>query len=294
MISRAFRIGAVLFLSFSISITTAFAVNDDSERYQKKDITEETTSLVTHSTIEGMASDRQKQEMLKAYFNSSKKLKAQTEWDSNERWIGVNTPEPYDVFYCGSGYIEEMWTDITCYDTWEYYYTRPGYAIFDDYGNIVVDVDGDENVDVDSSNRFTGYISLSDLDVGRYELWVWAVPSYSDGSFVEDWGDWDDVPSVCIPFYVESLSAPKSVKANAGKKKVTVTYKKVPGADEFKIYRSTSKYGPYSHIKTTTSAKYVDKKVKKGKRYYYKVRSYRSETDISSSYSGVAKSGKVK
>lgn len=59
-----------------------------------------------------------------------------------------------------------------------------------------------------------------------------------------------------------------------GKKQVKVTIKSTKGATGYKIYRSTSKNGKYKCIKTTTAKTYIDKKVKKGKRYYYKVKAY--------------------
>lgn len=43
---------------------------------------------------------------------------------------------------------------------------------------------------------------------------------------------------------------------------------------EYKIYRATSKNGKYTLKKTTTAKTYTDKSVKKGKKYYYKVRMY--------------------
>ena len=55
---------------------------------------------------------------------------------------------------------------------------------------------------------------------------------------------------------------------------VSVSWKKTNGASGYYIYRATSKKGKYSKIKTITSGKtlkYIDKKVKSGKSYYYKV-----------------------
>ena len=59
---------------------------------------------------------------------------------------------------------------------------------------------------------------------------------------------------------------------------VSVSWKKTNGASGYYIYRATSKKGKYSKIKTITSGKtlkYTDKKVKKGKTYYYKVVPFR-------------------
>ena len=59
---------------------------------------------------------------------------------------------------------------------------------------------------------------------------------------------------------------------------VSVSWKKTNGASGYYIYRATSKKGKYGKIKTITSGKtlkYIDKKVKSGKSYYYKVIPFR-------------------
>ena len=94
---------------------------------------------------------------------------------------------------------------------------------------------------------------------------------------------------------VTALLAPTKVKAKAGKKKVTVTFAKASGASKYKIYRSAKKTKGYKAIKTTTKTKYVDKKVKKGKRYYYKVKSIRTVIGtVNSGYSKIVRSKKVR
>ncbi|MDO4484963.1 MAG: fibronectin type III domain-containing protein [Bacillota bacterium] len=72
-----------------------------------------------------------------------------------------------------------------------------------------------------------------------------------------------------------ALSKTSITKLQAGSKKITVKWKKVSGAKGYKIYRATSKSGKYKCIKTTKSTSYTNKSLKKGKKYYYKVRAYR-------------------
>lgn len=86
--------------------------------------------------------------------------------------------------------------------------------------------------------------------------------------------------------------AKTTVKLTAGKKKITVKWKKVSGASGYQIYRSLKKTKGFKKIKTITkgsTVKYTNKKLKKGKRYYYKVRAYRkvSGKKVYSSYSAV-------
>ena len=78
------------------------------------------------------------------------------------------------------------------------------------------------------------------------------------------------------------------------KKKVTLKWKKVKNANGYEIYRATKKNGKYTKVKTITKAstvKFTDKKVKKGKTYYYKVRAYKkaSGTKVYGTYSAARK-----
>lgn len=70
------------------------------------------------------------------------------------------------------------------------------------------------------------------------------------------------------------------MKVNNGKKRTaTVTWKKVSGANGYCVYRATSEKGKYTQqkmLKGNGAVKYIDKKVKKNKKYFYKVRAYRS------------------
>ena len=86
-------------------------------------------------------------------------------------------------------------------------------------------------------------------------------------------------------------------KVTAGKKKATVTYKKVSGITGYQIKCGTNRYVTKgTKTKTTTKTKYTMKSLKKGKRYYFKIRTYyttSSGTKVYSSWSNV-KSAKVK
>lgn len=86
-----------------------------------------------------------------------------------------------------------------------------------------------------------------------------------------------------LVFKIATLKAPTRLKAKAGKKKVSISYKKATGAKKYYIYRSTKKSSGYKKVKTTSSSKYTDKKVKKGKKYYYKVKSVRGSVVSSNS-----------
>ena len=93
-------------------------------------------------------------------------------------------------------------------------------------------------------------------------------------------------------------STPKITSVTTGSKKANLKWKKVSGATGYEIYMATSKNGKYSKIKTITKAstgKYSKTKLKKNKKYYFKIRTYKTVKGkkIYSSYSTV-KSIKIK
>lgn len=77
------------------------------------------------------------------------------------------------------------------------------------------------------------------------------------------------------------LSTPQvKLKKAAKSGQAILTWKKVNGASGYEIYRATSKNGKYKKIATVkkNSAKttYKDRKLEKNKKYYYKVRAYKT------------------
>lgn len=80
------------------------------------------------------------------------------------------------------------------------------------------------------------------------------------------------------------LKLPSTVNADPiSYNKVKITWKEAESAYGYKIYRSTSKYGYYNDIATTSTTSYIDTNVLTGKTYYYKVRAY-SYVDTSRIY----------
>lgn len=95
-----------------------------------------------------------------------------------------------------------------------------------------------------------------------------------------------------LTYYVSPAVGKPTIKLKAGKKKITVRWSKAANADGYVIYRSTRKKSGYKLIKTIKSGNtvsFVNKKLAKGKKYYYKVRAYRTVGDknIYGSYSAV-------
>lgn len=84
----------------------------------------------------------------------------------------------------------------------------------------------------------------------------------------------------------------KNVKAAAKKSAVIRIKKKVNGASEYKIYRSTKKKGKYLCVGTTKKLTFKDSGLISGKTYYYKVKAVAknaSNADVDSSFSKVKK-----
>ena len=72
-----------------------------------------------------------------------------------------------------------------------------------------------------------------------------------------------------------TLSTPKSTKSG-----ISLKWKKVTGADGYMVYRKTGS-GSYSKIATVkgnSKVTYTDKSAKKGKKYTYKIKAYKSKT----------------
>ena len=77
------------------------------------------------------------------------------------------------------------------------------------------------------------------------------------------------------------IPAKTTVKATALKgKRIRVKWKKATAATGYKIYKATKKNGKYKLIKTikkSSVVKWTNKKLKAGKKYYYKVRAFRKQ-----------------
>lgn len=85
------------------------------------------------------------------------------------------------------------------------------------------------------------------------------------------------------------LTAPSRLKAySRGNKEIVLSWGRVGGAYGYKVYRSTSVNGTYKRIgssKGNRKTSYVDKRAKRGKRYYYRVKASGASKKVKGSYS---------
>ena len=70
------------------------------------------------------------------------------------------------------------------------------------------------------------------------------------------------------------LKKTKIKKTSSTIKTVKLKWKKSPGAKKYEVFRSAKKKGKFKKIKLVSSTKFVNKKLKSGKKYFYKVRAY--------------------
>jgi Leucine-rich repeat (LRR) protein/fibronectin type 3 domain-containing protein len=107
---------------------------------------------------------------------------------------------------------------------------------------------------------------------------------YVAGSTVTLGGYSDIVSDKPVP------ATPSGIKGSvASFNSVRLTWKEVPGATKYAVYRAVNKNGYYARIAETSSLTYTDKGLTHKKTYYYKVRAYRlaGKTKVFSSYSGI-------
>lgn len=87
---------------------------------------------------------------------------------------------------------------------------------------------------------------------------------------------------------IPALSKPTNVKARKNSStSIKLSWNKVGGAKEYRIYRATSKNGFYKNIGKTTSTSFISKNLLKNKTYYYKLVACTSKSTGNSSYSSV-------
>lgn len=91
---------------------------------------------------------------------------------------------------------------------------------------------------------------------------------------------------------VMTKPARPSVKLSAGVNQIRISWKKIKGVSGYVVYRSGRKSGGYTKVKTlkrSSATSYTNKNLKSSKKYYYKVRAFKTVNGkkVYSSYSSV-------
>lgn len=118
----------------------------------------------------------------------------------------------------------------------------------------------------------------SNAEVGTryyYKVRALAAEGYKDSGFS------------AIVSRTRDLKRPEVTLTNvAATGKIKLSWKAVSGAKAYQVYRSTSKNGTYTLMKTVTGAvTYVNESAKAGTKYFYKVRATHDNKDAYSAYS---------
>lgn len=217
------------------------------------------------------------------------------EADVNGDYIRINQRDNF-IVYRG----QKVWTNFTMWDTYEDYSTIPSIEVYDsniDHNYYSWNLSDQYIVPYEGLGQdYSGYVPVK-LKKGSYVLAISAMPCDIFGFYPRDWYVSFDVPIAFVNFKVVDLPKPTGLSVSRGKKKCVIKYKKPAAASKCVIYRSTKKSKGYKKVATISGKKYTDKKVKRGKRYYYKVRALRGNGNSGiaySSYTAPKRSGKVK
>ena len=147
---------------------------------------------------------------------------------------------------------------------------------------------------VDGATRYIVYRKRNDdkmkkvLTLGKNDLsYTTAEMPNGEYEFQVKAGRYDSVDRVMtgasnkVSGTVEAIKP--TVTATAGTKSAKISWKKMEGVTHYQVYRATSSSGKYTKLTTTKELSYTAKSLTKGKKYYFKVRgykTYKSGTDI--------------
>lgn len=143
--------------------------------------------------------------------------------------------------------------------------------------SVVVELgDAQAGIDIERSGSNPHYQTATYIDYNQ--------------SFLYRYGAWQDLAeagaiyqtgNLCIKAFTDKSGASiaKVSKVKVGgitKSAAKVSWSKVSGASGYEVYRATSKSGTYKKIKTTKTTSFRDTKLASKRKYYYRVRAYKT------------------
>lgn len=124
-----------------------------------------------------------------------------------------------------------------------------------------------------NKGQIDGITGNVDLD---YKIGNWTCAGYTQAPATPTTPAAPVAPTAAVKKTTVSNPKATTIKSlkKSGKKAIKITYKKVSGVSGYQIYMSTKKKSGYKKIATLSSKKssYTKGKLKKGKKYYFKVR----------------------
>lgn len=124
-----------------------------------------------------------------------------------------------------------------------------------------------------NKGQIDGITGNVDLD---YKIGNWTSAGYTPAPATPTTPAAPVAPTAAVKKTIVSNPKAPTIKSlkKSGKKAIKITYKKVSGVSGYQIYMSTKKKSGYKKIATLSSKKssYTKGKLKKGKKYYFKVR----------------------
>lgn len=147
-----------------------------------------------------------------------------------------------------------------------------------------------------STSKSSGFVKLAETDAATFKdsglktgtTYYYKVAAHAKAADSSDVYSSDSATVSVKPTLTKPVQKAPALK----KKTITVKWKAVPGASGYQIYRAMKKSGKYKLIKTVKNGRTVsfkNKKLKKKKTYYYKIRAYRTVAGkkVYSSFSAV-------
>jgi len=123
------------------------------------------------------------------------------------------------------------------------------------------------------SVKTTTSTSFTNTGLTSGKTYYYKVRTYKTVDGKKIYGDYSSIIVSVKPTPLK-VTGVKAVKVKSGQAKIS--WSKQANVSGYQILRATSKTGTYKSVATTTKLNYTNKKLTAGKKYYYKVRAYKT------------------